>query len=113
MVAIGAARFCEIEAGDFRHHDVEDDGVEQQMSDFRAGLHGVGGRSHPIAVLAEKARQKLTQPAIIVDDQHMRRVVVGRRRHARVRHQAPPSTRRRTLSRSGSSTMAVRNWRTR
>ncbi len=69
----------QFEAGLARHHHVEDDEVEGQAFQPLAGCGGMSGRRDAIAVVGEVARQRLADHTVIIDDEQMGRVVLGRR----------------------------------
>src|SRR4051794_29327545 len=57
------------------HHDVEHQRVEEDAFRLGACLRRAGGRCYTIAVAGEEPRQQLAQAAIVIDNQHVRRVV--------------------------------------
>ncbi len=90
------------------HHHVEHDDVERQAFEEAPRLAGRGGDRHAMAVLAQIGGKQVAQPPVVVDHQHMGRVVLRRgmrRAQAFLRRPAPINSM--TRSRSQASIIAM------
>ena len=65
-----------------RHHHVEQHGVELEPAHAGARARGVVRRRHAEALLGQVAAEQVADLLIVVDDEHVRRVVGERARAA-------------------------------
>ena len=70
-----AQRAGELETGLARHHHVEDQEVEAQAFELGARLGRRLGGGDPIAFGQQEARKEVADAAVVVDHQHVRRIV--------------------------------------
>ena len=74
-VGVAADRLGEIETGLTRHHHVENKQIETQADQLGARVGRGLGRADAIALAGEEARQQVTDAAVVIDYQQMRRIV--------------------------------------
>ena len=76
-------RGCEIEPVFARHHHVENQKIEGEAAHVATRLDRVLGGGDAIALSSEIARHQGANATVVVDEQKMRRVILGRRRRGR------------------------------
>ncbi len=64
-----------LEAADAGHHDVEQHDVEVEAPERGLRHRGIGGRRDAEALGEEIAREQVADLVVVIDDQHVRRIV--------------------------------------